>query len=198
MATRRSPSWSNVKAARSKGDGNVNWEAHRQVWDHSKAKGTALLVLAAIADYADESGKAWPSIVKLAEKVRLSERETRKIVAKLEKSGELCVVHSNGGRNRRNAYHINIVNPVAKNTVSQDSVKSKTLSRRTLNPVAGDTQTLSPVTGALKYSEKFKRSEQDAATADFGRPPRVVRSLFAEELERLAEEQRQRKARAQL
>ena len=35
------------------------------VWQRSKAKGPARLVLLALADHADEEGRAWPSAARL-------------------------------------------------------------------------------------------------------------------------------------
>ncbi len=73
----------------------------------------------------------------LAQKARLSERQTRKVLAKLEAVGEIRRVQSNGGRNRRNHYFINLSeNPEIK-TLKKEQGKN--------NPVFGDTKTLSPV-----------------------------------------------------
>ncbi|MHC4748284.1 MAG: helix-turn-helix domain-containing protein [Planctomycetota bacterium] len=63
------------------------------VWEYSQHKGNALLVLLAIADFADDFGAAWPSIEKLRTKARISERQTIRIIKKLEDSGELLVKH---------------------------------------------------------------------------------------------------------
>lgn len=61
------------------------------VWKHSKASEGSLLVLLAIADHAGDDGKAWPGLQLLARKSRLSERDTRYCLRKLEKLGELRV-----------------------------------------------------------------------------------------------------------
>lgn len=66
-----------------------------KVWASSKAKGSQLLLLLAIADFADDEGKAFPSIKTLAEKTRLSTRQTTSNVQALEKLGELRVTRSN-------------------------------------------------------------------------------------------------------
>lgn len=62
------------------------------IWEMSRAKGSALLVLLAIADVADEKGRnAWCGSKHLAAKTRLSDREIRRLFHKLEKAGELVI-----------------------------------------------------------------------------------------------------------
>ena len=62
------------------------------VWSRSRQKGSELLTLLAIADYAkDDLTGAWPSVDTLAKKTRLSERNTRYTLRKLEAAGELRV-----------------------------------------------------------------------------------------------------------
>lgn len=66
--------------------------ASGQVWKHSRAKGSNLLVLLAIADIADEQGRnAWPSPEHLAEKTRMTPRAMRLILHRLERDGELVI-----------------------------------------------------------------------------------------------------------
>jgi hypothetical protein len=75
------------------------------VWAKSKQKGSALLLLLAIADHADETGKAYPSVDTLAEKIRMTPRNTQFLLRKLEESGELNI-ESNAGRHGCNLYRI--------------------------------------------------------------------------------------------
>lgn len=62
-----------------------------RVWNTSLQKGSGLLLLLAIADYADENGFAFPGIDTLAKKIRMEERNTRRLVERLEEAGELVV-----------------------------------------------------------------------------------------------------------
>ncbi len=62
------------------------------VWADSNAKGSALLLELAIADWADDNGRAFPSIASMASKVRLSERATRYLIRGLIRDGELVVL----------------------------------------------------------------------------------------------------------
>lgn len=66
------------------------------VWKHSKQRGTALLMLIAIADSANEYGEAWPGIDYLAEKCRMKRRNAQLLIKELEDSGELIVARQEG------------------------------------------------------------------------------------------------------
>jgi hypothetical protein len=63
-----------------------------QVWQGSRHKSGNLVVLLAVADHADDQGKAWPGVRLLARKARLSERHTRRCLADLLASGELEIL----------------------------------------------------------------------------------------------------------
>lgn len=66
--------------------------AQSHVWKYSRAKGSALLVLLAIADYAHDDGtNAWPKLDALAEKTRMTERSMRTILGELVATGELRI-----------------------------------------------------------------------------------------------------------
>jgi hypothetical protein len=65
-----------------------------QIWEHSKQKGSSLLLLLAIADHADDDGYCWPGIENLAQKIRMSDRQTTRILEQLEKRRELYIQHS--------------------------------------------------------------------------------------------------------
>ena len=73
----------------------------QNIWQHSRAHGTALVVLLAIADYANADGLAWPSTSVLAARARLSERQTRRCLATLVEMGELSVEPDAAGTGAR-------------------------------------------------------------------------------------------------
>lgn len=62
-----------------------------RVWSESTQKLGSLLVLLAIADFADDEGVAYPSVPTLAKKSRLSKRQVNYVLQKLTESGELNV-----------------------------------------------------------------------------------------------------------
>ena len=77
------------------------------VWDHSTQKGSSLILLLAIADYANEDNRAWPSIGTLAAKIRMSERNTQILMRKIMDAGEL-EMQQNAGPNGTNVYRITL------------------------------------------------------------------------------------------
>jgi hypothetical protein len=73
-------------------------QATTWVWEYSKSKGNARLVLLAIADAADaHGGNAWPSQETVAHMARVSTRTVRRLVTDLEALGELEVLEHAGG-----------------------------------------------------------------------------------------------------
>ena len=76
------------------------------VWKGSLNKGSALLLLLAIADHAHDDGTgAWPSVETLAQQIRMTTRNTQRLLRLLEESGEL-VVGAGAGPNGVNTYTI--------------------------------------------------------------------------------------------
>lgn len=66
------------------------------VWESSKATGSTLLVLLAIADFADDDGQAYPGVSRLAKKARISERTVQRACSELGRLGELEVIEGGG------------------------------------------------------------------------------------------------------
>jgi len=83
----------------------VSVRAVARVWELSTAKGGELLVLLAIADYAEDDGRhAWPTVLKLAAKSRMSERGVRDVLRRLEHLGELAIEKNTTGRRVRDGH----------------------------------------------------------------------------------------------
>lgn len=68
-----------------------NW-----VWDHSRSRHAARLVLLALADCARETGVAWPSVAELKRKTGLGERAVQTALIDLAKLGELEIGYQQG------------------------------------------------------------------------------------------------------
>lgn len=86
------------------------------VWEHSKSKGLARLVLLAIADNANEQGDAFPGISRIAKKCNATDRSVQTSINELERMGELQVFPQVGVKTasgRTNLYRVvmNGVNP---------------------------------------------------------------------------------------
>lgn len=75
-------------------------EVMSRVWKDSKREGTELLLLLAIADYADDHGVAHPYKAQLAKKCRISERTVQRLLKKIEDEGELEIRRADGRGNR--------------------------------------------------------------------------------------------------
>jgi hypothetical protein len=79
------------------------------VWDSSIQDKTELLVLLALADFANEKGVAWPCLENLAEKSRCSVRNIQRVLKRLELAGILSITRLGGGPpGRSNFYQINL------------------------------------------------------------------------------------------
>lgn len=77
----------------------------QRVWENSAQDGARLLLLLAIADHADRNGFCWPGIERLAGMIRMSRRQTSRLVSELKQSGELLVFERAG---RVNLYIVSV------------------------------------------------------------------------------------------
>ena len=75
------------------------------VWKHAPVSGGALLVLLAMADFANDNGICWPAIATLAEKARLHNRQVQYILRNLEAS-KLIMLDRGTGPNGVNTYKV--------------------------------------------------------------------------------------------
>jgi Helix-turn-helix domain len=78
-----------------------------QVWQRARFAGGDLLVLLALADWANDEGCCWPSLVAIAAKARLSKRQVCRVLAKLCEEGVLSRI-AGKGRGCRSEYLINL------------------------------------------------------------------------------------------
>jgi hypothetical protein len=77
-----------------------------QVWENAPYEGGALLVLLALADWANDEGLSWPGMARLARKARLEPRQARRIIRQME-ADKVLTVQRGGGRSNQNLYQIN-------------------------------------------------------------------------------------------
>ena len=82
-----------------------------RAWDHSAHCGSELLMLLAIADFADDEGRAYPAVPTLAAKCRMSARNANMLLTKLRESGELEIRIGAGPRGT-NMYRIRLTAPL--------------------------------------------------------------------------------------
>ncbi len=77
------------------------------VWKHSKSRLSDRLVLLALADHADDSGKCWPGVESLSIKANLSERQCQRCLRNLEVAGEIKT-DPQGGPHGTNLFRITL------------------------------------------------------------------------------------------
>lgn len=80
-------------------------KAMSEVWEHSKQKGNGLLLMLAIADFANDDLKCYPSVDRLAFKTRMSRRNIQTLCRQLVEEGEIQI-HENKGPSGCNVYEI--------------------------------------------------------------------------------------------
>lgn len=124
-----------------------------RVWAQSTRKDGELLVMLALADFANDQGECWPSIPVLAEKARLTERQVRRVLDKLEDIGEIRRIRSTGGRNRRTRYFLTLPE-------NADIITGKKLQGNEENPDMEDRKTLVPVSGALNHHRTVNKNTE--------------------------------------
>lgn len=79
------------------------------VWEHGPASASERLVLLALADFCDDQGVCFPSMVRIAAKACITERGAQKILRRMEEEG-LVSIETGGGRHGCNRYTINMRN----------------------------------------------------------------------------------------
>jgi hypothetical protein len=110
---------------------NMSIQVMSRVWAEAPYEGGALIVLLALADWADEGGYCFPKVPAIAKKSRLTERQVRNILRNFRKDDTLSIERG-GGRGIQNRYRIN----PEKFSVKSVSLKSEaeTLKSTTGNP----------------------------------------------------------------
>lgn len=87
------------------------------IWENATVGGSNLLILLAMADFADDNGgSVYPSMKTLAKKARMSQDQARRVVHKLIADGHIELVQKggwDGGRNRSNEYRL-VINRTCK------------------------------------------------------------------------------------
>lgn len=111
------------------------------VWDNAGVQGSELLVLLALADWADDGGICWPAMSTLSQKARISERSAQRACRSLAEKG-LLLIDDNAGPKGANRY---MVLPAATTTSSGggDNLAPPDTASEGVTPV---TQGVTPVT----------------------------------------------------
>jgi hypothetical protein len=126
-----------------------------KVWQCSRHKSGNLLVLLALADHADDEGKAWPGVRSLARKARLSQRHARRCLRELLVSGELEILAEpapSGGK----WYQIRLDLP------RPDNLSTETSASKDVTPVSGTTDIASRATGTTYIEEPSTKPSEES------------------------------------
>lgn len=145
------------------------------VWEQSQHAGSNLLMLLAIADFADDDGRAYPAVASLAAKCRMKQRNANVILATLRQSGELAIRIGEGPRGT-NLYHVlplhssaplHPVAPLQRKVAPPAKECSKPLQRSADEPSVNHQGTTKRTPGARKtpIAESFQVSERVKAWA---------------------------------
>lgn len=107
-----------------------------RIWESGPPDPMQRLVLLAIADHADDAGRAYPSMIGIASKCGMSERGARGIIRKLEAGGWL-ETRVGGGRGGKSHYTVN-PEPETRNDkpgmTNPECERQETRNDTTLNP----------------------------------------------------------------
>lgn len=126
-----------------------------KVWEDAPYEGGTLLVLLALADWANDEGVSWPGVETLAGKARLGERQTRTILRSLESDGVLTT-RIGGGRAKQNVYQINTANIAGFQLLEtgQSATQRGQSTTETGQPTAPDPSVLDPLVDPKAYMQR--------------------------------------------
>ena len=87
------------------------------IWEYADQEGSALLLLLALADFANDEGVCWPAVGTLAKKIRLKKRQTQNLLEKLVKDGSVERLDMGGGKGKASTYRVHWPAPIENETV---------------------------------------------------------------------------------
>jgi len=111
------------------------------IWENGPLASSDRFVLLALADYANDAGECWPSVVSIQRRTRMSDRGVQKIIRRLELDGWLTVLTGNGrkGCNRyliKNPEHRSPRTPFAPNLSAETpNLSAENPERRSPEPL---------------------------------------------------------------
>lgn len=133
-----------------------------QIWDSGPSDRSELVVMLALADYANDDGECWPSMAGIAQKARMTERGAQKILRRLEEAGWLKV-ETGGGRGGKNHYVIQAQNGELHSVNGEHRMKEKPRTAEH-KPRTGVHKT--PNTGSPEPSRTIKEPSIDKNVRD--------------------------------
>ncbi len=110
---------------------SIKWMS--AVWESGPEDKAELIVLLALADFANDAGDCWPSMPTIGRKARMSERNARRVIRKLEDDGYIQTV-AGGGRYGCSQYRINPDKMSPGQNVPTGQNQQETRTNRAQNP----------------------------------------------------------------
>lgn len=96
------------------------------IWESGPADQAECMLLLALADMADDDGICWPAMATVADRARMSERNARRVVRRLEDAGWL-VTDGQRGRHNTNRYRVTKPDEMsAKSDIKPDTTSART------------------------------------------------------------------------
>lgn len=164
--------------------------AMKWVFEHSQTRGSARVLMLALADMANDDGECYPGKANLARKVNVTPQQITRLIQECERLGELKVIPRKGARgsthNTTNLYQLTAVckqvsdsaraaRPKRERKPAAPLVSDDTLVSPAILPgsVTDDTTLVSPAIPESKDNPKDKSKElPDAAAPDAPAPPK--------------------------
>lgn len=122
------------------------------VWERAPYTAGSLLVLLALADWANDEGWCWPSIPKIASKTRLERRSIQYIIRQLKKDSVIDIEEGRG-RGHQHRYRVNVQNLRLLPSLMADETEAENA-----QPIAP----LVEIKGAIHDTEKAQSVTQKA------------------------------------
>lgn len=140
-------------------------------WANARVRQGSLLVLLALADYANDNGICWPSVPHLMEKSHISRRHVQRILRELERKG-LIAKERIPGRYEPNIYKVLGGRGDKMTPLSENQGRHLRHSGATSKTSRGDTQTAQSVTepsrepssGCTSTLERHEQQQREKVT----------------------------------
>lgn len=142
-------------------------ESTNRAWKHSSKGGAPLLLLLAMADWADDWGYCHPSLEQMAIKCRQTERNILNLIGELEQAGEVRrIARGKGGRGKFSGSVYQVIAGLSAEEISA-SEQASPLARSTLAQLESGEMSLPtirkehPKTDEKISGEKFSPEKQE-------------------------------------
>lgn len=144
------------------------------VWEHSRQKGGRLLLLLALADYANDEGECWPAVPTLAQKARMSERNAHYALAQMaaEDNPEVVIEPTPG---RSNRYTVRPGGAILAGVQSLQGAKSR---KKGCNRLQGGVQPVAPESVIEPSVEPSLQESTNSDSLDAAPPGADIRSYL--------------------